>query len=331
MLSEQFIPLQSENHKSQFFNIINNEQTETFNIEGKGIVIITVENDFSDHLRRAIENFKNHFKNITIYDAGHFKSTDELNLTSIIGYLNKSNVIPILIGIPLETIGKIAAERKNEIIQISNKITNITHTTSFIKSNFIGYQRHLIDLEDIHEIENHHYNSMSLGKIRTNPFLAEPLLRDAELLYVNPNVLRSCDCPESIETLPTGLHAEELCQLMKYTGTASNLQAIFLDTTSFNGQNKMSADLLAECIWYFAEGVNMKLNDHPVTSSDYSEFIVYSTSMDDDLIFLKHNQSARWWLQKNCDEKNIYMACSFEEYQTAIGDEISERIQKFLH
>lgn len=330
MLSELFSPLESGNHKNQFFNIIYNDTTETFKIEGKGIVIITVEDNFSDFMRRSIDNFKNHFKNITIYDAGYLNSTDELSISSVIDLLSKSNVIPVIIGISLETIGNIAAERKNEIIQISNKITNITHTNSFIKSNYIGYQRHLIDLEDIHEIENHHYNSMSLGKIRTNPFLAEPLLRDVELLYVNPNVLRSCDCPESKEALPTGLHAEELCQLMKYAGTASNLQAVFLDVAAFNGQNKISADLVAECIWYFAEGVNMKLNDHPDTSSDFSEFVVYSTSMDEDLIFLKHNHSGRWWLKKNCDKKNIYMACSFEEYQTAIGDEISERVQKYI-
>ncbi|MBK9583558.1 MAG: hypothetical protein IPO48_17145 [Saprospiraceae bacterium] len=66
-------------------------------------------------------------------------------------------------------------------------------------------------------------------------------------------------------------------------------------------------------------------------SSDFSEFIVYSESLEEDLIFLKNNQTQKWWIKKPDSNPPRYMAVSYEEYQSSIGEEIAERIMKFIN
>lgn len=322
-------PISGDIHS--FFTHINHIGNPDFAFEQKGVALITDQSDFSSYFRKCIEKFKNHFKNIALYDGGTVDKLNPVGLSTLIQELNQKQIIPFVIGVNLELLGDVSVSLNTNLYQISNKISNITNETQLIKSNFIGYQRHLCKLEDIYEIEENHYNSISLGKIRTYPYLSEPILRDCQLLHINLDAMRSSECPGIKDTLPTGLNAEELCQLMKYAGSANNIKAV--SVKSYDPENYAdSAKLLAESLWYFSEGMNFRNNyDHPLQNNDNCQFIVTDPSLADDIIFIKNNATHRWWAKKTQGDTSEYLACAYEEYQSCINDETTDRIYKFIH
>lgn len=313
-----------------FFTHTNHIGNESFAFKQKGIALITDNHEFSASVRKCIEKFKNHFKNIAIYDAGIANDLKTQELSTLIQQLNQQNIVPFILGLDLDTLGKMSLDLESNIFQISNKITNITSEKKFIKNDFIGYQRHLCDLDDIYEIEEIYFNSISLGKSRTYAYLSEPILRDCQLLHISLDAIKSSECPGVPDTLPTGLSAEELCQLLKYAGTANNLKAVCIRPYDFI-QPLDAAKLIAETIWYFAEGMNLQQNhDHPAINHDNSQFIVTDPSIAEDLLFFKNNATHRWWIKKSSNS-NEYLACAYEEYESCVNNDISDRIYKFIH
>ena len=314
-----------------FFTHTNHTGNQEFTFEHKGIAFITDHKPFSASVRKSIENFKNHFKNIAIYDAGVADNLQSAQLTTLILHLNQKKIVPFILGVDLESLADVSIELNSHIFQLSNKITNITSEKKLIHNNFIGYQRHLCELEDIYEIENNYYNAASLGKIRTYPFLAEPVIRDCRLLHISLDTVKSSECPGIPGTLPTGLSAEELCQLMKYTGTANDLKAVCIKPYDII-QNTDAAGLIAEALWYFAEGMNLQQNhDHPAANPDNSRFIVTDPSLADDLLFFKNNITHRWWVKKSNENEDHYLPCAYEEYESCVNNDIPDRIYKFMH
>lgn len=317
------------NVHQQFYNKVIDQDT-SFPTANKGVSIIINQAEINSSIANTLGTYCNHFKNINIIYAGKINENQEL--ASLITAFEKYSIIPIFIGFDAEIVGNIAASMQIEMVQIANKINHLTHASTFIRSNYLGYQRHLCDLDDVMEIENHHCNSMSLGKIRTYPALTEPVLRDTSLLHLNLSVVRSADCPACSESLPTGLNAEELCQLMKYAGMSNHLKAFFISTENLSAQyNVTGVQLLAVSIWYLLEGINHQSKDHPKHSTDFSEFLVFSQELDLDLIFIRHNQTHKWWLKLHCGSEYKYLATTYEEYQTSASEEVADRIRKFLH
>ncbi|MBK8625552.1 MAG: hypothetical protein IPN86_08350 [Saprospiraceae bacterium] len=331
MLPVNLKKLNSLDFDRNFFCQINDKNNENFVFNNRGIALITSQVPFCDSIRKSLEKFKNHFKNISIYDAGYLEELDSYDFSALVDQLNHKYIIPVFLGISIEDIGITATNLEKSVMQISNNVNNFTHSTKFIKNNYISFQRHLCELDDMHEIENYLYNSMSLGKLRTHTHLTEPVLREAELLYLNLNSLRASESSGVFDALPTGLNSEELCQLVKYAGTANQLNAVFFEIDGLSEDNLLMSNIIGECIWYLAEGINMKILDHPLDSNDFVEFVVSGFNEEDDLVFLLHNISNRWWVKKVLGSGNQYLACSFEEYQMAVNNEIPERILKFLH
>lgn len=312
-----------------FFEVY--ESSDTY--KGPGVALLRENSLIGEKSHKSIQNFKNHFKNIQIFDFGILEAKDTMFIINSIETYNKVGIIPVFIGIDLELAGQIAAKINSDIYQIGNVITNLTNSASFIKSSFIGYQRHLCTLDDIHEIESNSYNSLSLGKLRSFPQLLEPTLRDAGLIHIDLNVVRASDVPNTQNALPTGLNAEELCQLLKYAGNGDQLKALFINAKLKNEQYcDEESMLVAEAIWYFMEGVNMNIKDHPSVNKNYAEFIIQSNSIDEELTFIKNNHSSKWWVRTEDIHLGVrYIACSYEEYQASIGEEIPDRIVKFVN
>ena len=331
MLSSYFEADQTVFPTQNFYNNILSVDHNEDIFNKKGMVIISSYDAISTSICRQMTTYYNHFKNLQIDYAGILKNQDPKAIDLIINELNSKSIIPVFVGISAEIAGQISASLQSGMVQIANKINNLTHPTAYIRSNFLGYQRHLCGLDDIHEIEQHLYDSMSLGKIRTYPHLTEPVLRDVSIIHLDLSSIRLADCPGCADGLPTGLNAEELCQLMKYSGMSSQLKSFFINTDNLTDDSKQIHHLIAESIWYFAEGLNHRTKDHPFLSSDSSEFIVYSESLEEDLIFLKNNQTQKWWIKKPDSNPPRYMAVSYEEYQSSIGEEIAERIMKFIN
>ncbi len=318
-----FLPSRSRENNI-FFNFQNTQGLDVFSFDRPGLVLIIFEKSKLDSLPDTFLKYKNHFKNISIYDCGRLCSFEELN--TILEFFKSKGILPFIVGSECEPISKYASLHQKNIYHFSNQIFYTNTDSAPVEQKYLGYQRHLCDYDDIMEIESYHQNSMSLGKLRTYGYMTEPVLRDCNLVIFNSNVIRASDCSENLECLPTGLNAEEICQIFRYLGTGTDLDAIFIDDTNLSFK---SGHLIAEAFWYFAEGFNIRMNDHPSKNSDFSEFVVDSTEHGE-FSFVKNNQSQRWWLKKQGVYNIHYLACAFEEYQLSIQNEIPERLQKFL-
>lgn len=187
--------------------------------------------------------------------------------------------------------------------------------------NVIGYQRNVISKADIVNVNLG--MSLSLSDLRNDINIAEPILRDAETIVLDPSVIRSSDIAYLGNSIPSGLFSEEACQVCKYIGTSSRFkifELVLID--EFKSSDKW-LPLYGEMIWYFLEGFYISIEDHPKLSKMQSYYIIGD---DLDLDFVQSEISGRWWIKKGEE----YFSCTEDEYQKAASGEISKRLSALL-
>ena len=292
--------------------------------QGRTIGLVTGSGAFYNKLRSDLGSLFNHFDSLTLADLGCYEGQPSgSEYTQLETDLTSKGLTPVVIG----TFGQFSGSGSG-LVSITNAIPMNLQPKD---GSFIGYQRHLLPQRLVQDIETFSYSCLSLGKLRSHQLLAEPHMRNTEVLHVSLNSVRRSDAPSISGTLPTGLQAEELCQLMKYAGTSSMLRVVYIDLVEGSNPGEAESMLIAESIWYLLEGLNMQYNDQPGQKGEFSSFIVHSSHYDDDIEFIKNNITSRWWLVKTHDNKSRqYLPCAQDEYQQTISGDVPERLHKFL-
>ena len=192
----------------------------------------------------------------------------------------------------------------------------------------IGFQTYYNSQEEIDLIEKLYFDAYRLGEIANNIELAEPVFRDADIVSVDLNAVKSSYSGNFITFTPNGFDGKEICSLSRYAGISDKVSSLGI----FNHNNKREESvLIAQIIWYFIEGVNYRSNEYPFgTRENYLKYIVPLET--EELVFYKSNKTDRWWIeinfftgQHNKLKKNTLLPCSHEEYLIACNQEIPER------
>jgi len=192
----------------------------------------------------------------------------------------------------------------------------------------IGYQTYYNSQEEIDLIEKLYFDAYRLGEISNNIALSEPVFRDADIVCVDLNSVKSSDSGNLINFTPNGFDGKEICSLSRYAGISDKVSSFGI----FNHNNsKEEAVLITQMIWYFIEGVNYRSNEYPFgTKENYLKYIV--PLENEELVFYKSNKTDRWWIeinffagQHNKLKKNTLLPCSHDEYLAACNHEIPER------
>ena len=192
----------------------------------------------------------------------------------------------------------------------------------------IGFQTYYNSQEEIDLIEKLYFDAYRLGEISNNIELAEPTFRDADIVSVDLNSVKSSYSGNFTTFTPNGFDGKEICSLSRYSGISDKVSSLGI----FNHNNtKAESVLIAQIIWYFIEGVNYRSNEYPFgTKENYLKYIVPLES--EELVFYKSNKTGRWWIeinffggQHNKLKKNTLLPCSHEEYLAACNNEIPER------
>lgn len=192
----------------------------------------------------------------------------------------------------------------------------------------IGYQTYYNSQEEIDLIEKLFFDAYRLGEISNNIELAEPTLRDADIVSIDLNSVKSSYSGDFVTFTPNGFDGKEICSLSRYAGISDNVSSVGI----FNSNNKKEESvLIAQIIWYFIEGVNYRSNEYPFgTKENYLKYIVPLES--EELVFYKSNKTGRWWIeinffsgQHNKLKKNTLLSCSHDEYLAACNNELPER------
>lgn len=70
-------------------------------------------------------------------------------------------------------------------------------------------------------------------------------------------------------------------------------------------QADSSAQLMAEMVWCFLDGMEHRSDDHPLTATgvEFKQYIVPLEELEQDLVFHKCKQTDRWWIELPCSEE----------------------------
>ena len=211
-----------------------------------------------------------------------------------------------------------------------NTIQN-NHKSTFDQYINIGYQTYLNDQQVINRFLKRGAELVRIGDVRQAIYLTEPLLRDSDVAVFDISAVRQSESPGTFSPSPNGFYGEELCLLARYAGISDKLRIFGLfDVNPEYDIRLQTAGLAAQILWFFLEGFSQKQYETPVlhigNSGRFIKYHVRVTDLEDDMIFVKSNLTDRWWIELSAgNDRNIYVACSHEDYLKANRNEVPER------
>jgi arginase family enzyme len=291
---------------------------------------------------------------INIADLGNIEKGNTIEdthfaLKQIIVYLVKKNIIPIILGGSQgltyamyrsydsleQSVNLVSIDSKFDLGHIENDLDSRCFLSKIVMNepnnlfNFsnIGYQTFYNSQEEIDLLKKLYFDAYRLGEVNQKITLVEPILRDADLVSVDIGSLRKTEAPANNNTIPNGFYGEEMCAIMRYAGLSDKISS--LGIFEFNAQfdeKSQTAQLVAQMLWYFMEGVNFRIKEYPFGSK--KDFIKYIVPIDNDtIIFYKSNKSDRWWMEikDNKFKKETLIPCSYDDYLEANNQNIPIR------
>jgi arginase family enzyme len=313
-----------------------------------------------DFIRKELYSLYPGNWNVSIADFGDLLPGDKLEdtyfaLHKVTTFLLKNNVIPIIIGgtqdltYPLyrsydeleQMVNLVSIDNKFDLGKEEQGLSKDSYLSKIIVDepnnlfNFsnIGYQSYYVPQEENDLIEKMFFDAYRLGEISNSISIAEPLLREADLVSMDMNAIKSSDSGNSNNFKPNGFSGKEICTLSRYAGISDKVSCLGI----FNHNDTIQESvLIGQIIWYFIEGINFRANEYPFSSKD--NYLKYIVPIDnDEIVFYKSDKSDRWWMEiknnlkgNNNNHKTSLISCSYEEYLLVINQETPERWWKAL-
>lgn len=198
----------------------------------------------------------------------------------------------------------------------------------------LGHQRYFTDKALIDLTAKMYFDAVRLGEIQQDISIAEPVIRNADLLSFDLSAIRFAEFNATNKSGPNGFFGHEAAQLCKYAGMSEKLSCIgFYEFNGAKDESGQSAQLVAQLIWCFIDGVNARRGDYPMASlAEYEKFIVLLTDSGDELVFYKSHLTNRWWLEVAYPagstekyERSHVVPCTYADYLMASQQEMPDR------
>lgn len=306
-----------------------------------------------DHIRKQFYGLFPGNWTSTLVDLGQIEAGNSVEdtyflLKNVVADLLKNKIIPIVLGGSQDLTyaiyrGYDAMEQMVNFVSIDSKIDVVSDminpSESFISriimeepnnlSNFsnIGYQTYYNSQEEIDLIDKMYFEAYRLGEVVNNIQITEPILRDADLVSLDLNAVKTSDLGSYSTYNPNGFDGREICALSRYSGISDRVTSFGI----FNINNDSNESLLiAQIIWYFCEGFSFRMNEYPyISKKSYFKYIV--PLEDQDIVFYKSDRSDRWWIETEVftdeiyNDRKILFPCSHADYELALQNIIPER------
>ncbi|GGI22946.1 formimidoylglutamase [Pedobacter mendelii] len=271
--------------------------------------------------------------------------------------LIKNNIIPVIIGggqdiTYAQYLGYEDLEQKVDLVIVDNQFDIdddnnegiATRSDCYLNKIFlhqpnylfnfsnIGYQTYFVDQESLNVMDKLYFDVHRLGEFAQDITLAEPIIRNANMISFDIGAIRSADAKANANATPNGFDGEEACRIARYAGMNDKLTSIgFYEFNPAYDSNGQTAFLLAEMVWYFVDGFYARKKDFPLTPK--SQYIIYRTSLKDgsgEMTFVKSKKSDRWWMQvpypigQSKNERYHLVPCRYDDYQTAVNGDMPD-------
>ena len=325
--------------------------------ESRGSAISSVK-ESPDYVREHLYELYSD-SNSNIIDLGNIKQGETLQdtlyaLSEMVQELVKKDIIPIVIGGSQElTVGIYKAYEKLEQVvnlttvdrKIDFKLVNETNNNSYLKDiilsqpNYLfnyanlGSQSYYLNPDNVKLMEKLYFDNTRLGDLQRDITLAEPTLRNTHILSFDLNSIRQSEIPGTSFASPNGFFGNEACQISRYAGMSDKMSVVgFFEMTPEYDVQGHTAHLVAQMIWFFMEGFELRKSETPLSNNkNYINYKVVLSAAEEDLIFIKSLKSDRWWMKipypptkKQKYDRHHLVPCSYQDYQTAIKDEMPD-------
>ena len=293
--------------------------------------------------------------NLKIADLGNLPNGENVEDTyfavrEISYHLKQMNIIPIFIGgshdliYPLyqvfqqlrQLVNVVSIDRSFDFSQEEELISGRSYMSKIImdKPNVLqnytnlGYQSYYCAEEEKDLIEKLYFDRYRLGQLLDDVTLAEPPLREADIVGFDMKCLSWQAVADPLKGQPNGIDARTICALARYAGISDKISAIGIFEMP---STPMMDQLLAQMIWYFIEGVQYRFDEYPIYIKE--GFTKYSVALSDQtLIFYKSEKSHRWWMELTNDshlynktKTSTLLACTQKDYELALKDILPDR------
>jgi formiminoglutamase len=310
--------------------------------------------DFRKHLYSLFVGFD---WSLPLYDCGTILPGKEIDdtyyaVSQVTAELVKNQIIPIIIGGTQDLTyalykGYEKLEQLINICSVDHKLDLgdpdkaihkdgylshlLTHRPCFLFNHSnIGCQNPFVSKLEMDLFEKLYFDNCRLGEFNADFKKAEPYLRNADILSLDLQSIRSSDFPGIHYSSPNGFYAEQICQISKYAGISDKLTSFGIFNLFPEGNQPVLDHLVAQIIWYFIEGVSQRKGDFPVgNKKEYTKFSVHLDDFAEEIIFYKSNKSERWWMEvpyPNSEDlkydRHHLIPCDHNDYQKAMNNEI---------
>lgn len=277
-------------------------------------------------------------------------------LIQVLSNLIKDNIIPIIIGGSQDLtyanyraydkissmINIVNVDKSFDLGDSSKPITNESYLGKIILEqpynlfNYtaLGFQTYFNSQEEIDLMEKLYFESFRLGSIIPNISVVEPVLRDADLVTLDINSVKSSEVSPKQKYSPNGFTGREICAISRYAGISNKVSSFGVYEYNPSMDDKATAMLVAQVLWYFIEGVNCRVKDDDFKDlNSYLKFTVLVES--EELVFFKSKKTERWWIEipfleysNTKSKQHPLLACTYEDYVSATSGIIPERWYK---
>ncbi len=282
--------------------------------------------------------------------AGDTQEDTYFLVSKVVAELLKRNIVPIVLGGSQDLTyavyrGYDHCDQMVNLVSIDAKFdfgsANVNLTADSYLSKMIvnepnnlfnycnlGFQTYYNSQEELDLLDKLFFDAYRLGEVSSNLSLAEPVLRDADLVSLDFTAIKSSASGNFSTFVPNGFDGKEICALARYAGLSEKVSTFGI----FNHSSQLQeAPLVAQVIWYFIEGFNFRTQENP--HSTKKGYVRYIVPIDDlELVFFKSTVTDRWWIEVpqllNVDnnlKRNALLPCSYQDYLAACDQEIPER------
>lgn len=297
--------------------------------------------------------------NFEVYDLGTILPGEQIQdtyfaVTQVVAELVKLNIIPIVTGgtqdltFPLyqayqqleQTVNMVAVDSRLDLGSPDEEISKdgylsqiLMHRPCYLfNHSTIGVQFPFVKQAEADLFEKLYFDVCRLGEFNADFKIAEPLLRNADIMSLDLQSIRSSDFQGDHYDMPNGFYGEQICQIVRYAGISDKLTSFGIFNLLPGNISPASSHLLAQIIWYFMDGVAHRKGDFPIGSKkDYLRFTVHMESYENDLVFYKSHKSERWWMEVPYPpkagskfERHHMVPCNYDDYQMAMKNEMPD-------
>ena len=222
---------------------------------------------------------------------------------------------------------KIDLEISSEAPISSNNFINhlLTFQPSFLFNfSILGCQQYYISEEQLNLFDELYFDYLRLGELNNNIKLAEPYLRNSDIISLDMSSIRRAEFSGSTDNGPNGFFANEICQIAKYAGISDKLSSF----GAYNFSKKLEnheVELSAQIFYFIIDGYCHRKKDYPIgTKKNHVKYAVFHEELNHNLVFHKSPKSQRWWLEVPYPplkdfkfERHNLVPCDYEDYLTA--------------